>query len=132
LGLSVVQVKVLVAAVAAFVAGVGGGFLASYAQAGLPGSYATLGGLVWLAVLVTIGIRSNLAAVVAGLNFTFFPALVVHFLSTNWGNVPPALFGIGAVFVAQNPDGALAVQARQLRALLTRRPSQSPPSDLAS
>ena len=39
----------------------------------LPDNYATLAGLVWLAILVTAGARSNVAALVAGFTFTFFP-----------------------------------------------------------
>ena len=33
----------------------------------LPTNYSTLGGLVWLAILVSLGIRSNMAALMAGL-----------------------------------------------------------------
>ena len=120
MGLSVVQMKVLVAGLAAFVAGVGGGFLACYAKVALPDSYATLAGLVWLAVLVTAGTQSNMAALFAGFTFTFFPALVLTYLSKSWGQVPPALFGLGAIFVARNPEGALAVQGRQIRSLVAK------------
>jgi branched-chain amino acid transport system permease protein len=120
MGLSVIQMKVLVAGLAAFVAGIGGGFLAAYAKVALPDSYATLAGLVWLAVLVTAGTQSNMAALFAGFTFTFFPALVLTYLSKSWGQVPPALFGLGAIFVARNPEGALAVQGRQIRWLVAR------------
>ena len=66
-GISVLQMKVLVAALGAFVAGVGGSLLAIQDQAtALPANYATLLGVVWLAVLVTAGIRSNFAALAAG------------------------------------------------------------------
>jgi branched-chain amino acid transport system permease protein len=34
------------------------------------------------------------------------------------GNIPPILFGLGAIGVARNPDGVLAMQARQARALV--------------
>ncbi|HLY84733.1 MAG TPA: ABC transporter permease [Acidimicrobiales bacterium] len=128
IGLSVVQMKVLVAGLAAFVAGVGGGFLATYAKVALPDSYATLAGLVWLAVLVTAGVQSNMAALFAGFTFTFFPALVLTYLSKTWGQVPPALFGLGAIFVSRNPEGALAVQGRQIRWLIAKARRRSGPS----
>jgi branched-chain amino acid transport system permease protein len=121
LGLSVVQMKVLLSGIAAFVAAVGGGFLALYSKVALPANFATLGGMVWLAILVTVGIRSNVAAMFAGLSFVFVPALVLNYLPTSWGNVPPALFGLGAIFVARNPDGALVFHAQQIQSLLTRR-----------
>jgi branched-chain amino acid transport system permease protein len=82
-----------------------------------------------------VGIRSNVAAMFAGLSFTFVPALVLNYLPTSWGNVPPALFGLGAIFVARNPDGALVFHARQIQSLLTKRfrsrtPADAPPGEV--
>ena len=66
MGLSVIQMKMLVSGLAAFVAGVGGGLYAiAAASRRIPLDYATLLGLVWLAVLVTFGVRSNIAALLA-------------------------------------------------------------------
>ncbi|HSS11573.1 MAG TPA: ABC transporter permease [Acidimicrobiales bacterium] len=126
LGLSVLQMKVLLSTIAAFVAGIGGGFLASYSKVALPANYATLAGLVWLAVLVTTGIRSNPAAMLAGLTFTFIPAIFLTYVPVRWGSVPPALFGLGAIFVAQNPDGVVAYYARQLQSLFSKRSRGGP------
>src|SRR5207248_798753 len=72
-GLSVLQVKVIVGAVAAFVAAVGGGFLALDARVAQPQSFATFAGLVWLAVVVTLGVRSITAAALSGLAFALLP-----------------------------------------------------------
>ena len=46
-------------------------------------------------VLVTIGIRSTSAALIAGLSFAFIPEVFATYLPTSWGEVPPALFGLG-------------------------------------
>jgi branched-chain amino acid transport system permease protein len=119
-GISVLQMKLLVAGVAAFVAAVGGAILAMNQQSALPTNYATLGGIVWLAVLVTAGIRSNMAALVAGLMFTVLPGIAIQYLPGAWGQVPPALFGLGAILVAKNPDGWMAQQADQIRWLWRR------------
>jgi branched-chain amino acid transport system permease protein len=119
-GISVLQMKLLIAGVAAFVAAVGGAVLAMNQQSALPGNYATLGGIVWLAVLVTAGIRSNMAALVAGLMFTVLPGIALEYLPGTWGQVPPVLFGLGAVLVAKNPDGWMAQQADQARWLWRR------------
>jgi branched-chain amino acid transport system permease protein len=131
IGVSVLQMKVVVAALASFVAGVGGALLAVTQGVALPANYATLAGVVWLAVLVTQGIRSNIAALIAGLTFTIFPGLVLAYLPTWWGQVPPILFGLGAIGVARNPDGVLAMQARQLRWVVARmrRPGAVPPPE---
>ena len=61
LGLSVVQVKVIVGALAAFVAAVGGGFIALDARVAQPESYETFLGLVWLAVDAARGCEVDVA-----------------------------------------------------------------------
>ena len=74
-GISVVQMKVIAGALAALIAGIGGGLLAVAQTTFQPSEFATFAGIVWLAVLVTIGVRSNAAALVAGLTFVMLPAL---------------------------------------------------------
>lgn len=127
LGLSVVRMKLLVSALATYTAAVGGGFLAMNSQSSMPDSYNVFSGLVWLAVLVTIGSRSLVAALVAGLSFHLFPGVFHSYLPSAWAEVPVLLFGLGAVMVAKDPDGVLAAQARGLRRLLARRGPALPP-----
>jgi branched-chain amino acid transport system permease protein len=133
LGLSVLQMKVLVSGLAAFVAGVGGAFLAMDSRSALPSSFDTFAGIVWLAVLVTIGVRSILGAVVAGMAFTLIPALFSSYLSAKWGNVPPILFGLGAIGLAADPEGAAVSTVRRIRHLVLRSPGviELEESDLA-
>jgi len=119
-GLSVLGMKLLVATLGTFIAGVGGGLLALNYGNALPTSYATFGGLVWLAVFVTIGLRSITAAVIAGLSFTLLPGIFQTYLPTAWGNVPTLLFGLGAVAVAAHPDGQVAANARLAQGLLLK------------
>ena len=119
LGISVLQMKVLVAGLAAFVAGIGGAMLALSLGVALSANYATLTGVIWLAVLVTLGIRSNVAALFAGLSYTLLPG-IAGLPAEAWGNVPPVLFGLGAIAVAKYPDGTFAMQARQIRWVWTK------------
>jgi branched-chain amino acid transport system permease protein len=119
-GISVVQMKVIAGALAAFIAGVGGGFLALAQTSFQPSEFATFAGVIWLAVLVTIGIRSNAAALIAGVTFVMLPALAQAYLPTWTGNALPVLFGLGAISVARYPDGVLAEQGRRMRRLLLR------------
>jgi branched-chain amino acid transport system permease protein len=121
-GLSVLMNRVTLATFAAFVAGIGGSLLAIYADAAIPGSYATFSGLVWLAVLVAVGVRSIGAALIAGVLFSILPQVFLSYLPASWGELPPALFGLGAVLIARNPEGTLALHARQLQHLFSRRP----------
>jgi branched-chain amino acid transport system permease protein len=122
LGLSVVRLKVLVTALSTFVAALGGAFLAMWNGSSLPDSFHTFQGLVWLAVLVTIGVRSITAAALAGLAFTMLPNVFTTYLPSNpkWAYVPALLFGLGAVGVAVNPEGVVATHARQLQNLVGR------------
>ncbi|HZC53830.1 MAG TPA: branched-chain amino acid ABC transporter permease, partial [Mycobacterium sp.] len=119
-GLSVLGVKLLLGAISTFIAAIGGGLLALNYESALPTSYATFGGLVWLAVFVTIGLRSVTAAVLAGLSFTLMPGVFTTYLPASWGNVPTLLFGLGAIAVAVNPDGQVAMNARQIQGLVTK------------
>jgi branched-chain amino acid transport system permease protein len=120
LGLSVLQVKVIVGALAAFVAAVGGGFLALDARVAQPQSFATFAGLVWLAVVVTMGVRSITAAALAGLAFALLPGVFQTYVPARWGEVPALLFGLGAVMVARHPEGVVLYNGRQLRLALSR------------
>jgi branched-chain amino acid transport system permease protein len=121
LGLNIVLAKVFVAGAAATVAGIGGGFLALYSGAAVPTNFGTFLGLTWLAVLVTNGVRSNVAALFAGLAFSLIPALFLTYLSSGWQNVLPALFGLGAIMVVRNPDGVVVQNARQLESFVAGR-----------
>jgi branched-chain amino acid transport system permease protein len=121
-GISVVQMKVIAGSLAALIAGIGGGLLALAQTSFQPSEFATFAGVVWLAVLVTIGVRSNAAALIAGVTFVFPSALAQYYLST-WTWVPnalPVLFGLGAISAAKYPDGALAENSRKLRTLVLR------------
>jgi branched-chain amino acid transport system permease protein len=121
-GISVVQMKVIAGSLAALIAGIGGGLLALAQTSFQPSEFATFAGVVWLAVLVTIGVRSNAAALIAGITFVFPSALAQYYLST-WTWVPnalPVLFGLGAISAAKYPDGALAENSRKLRGLVLR------------
>ena len=120
MGLSVITMKMLVSGLAAFVAGVGGGLYALSFKQAIPLDYATILGLVWLAVLVTFGVRSNIAALLAGLLFTFSPAFIqtVLKLEAPWSDMPVLLFGLGAIALAQNPEGTVHQWAMGLQRML--------------
>jgi branched-chain amino acid transport system permease protein len=115
MGISVVPMKIIVAGLGALVAGIGGGFLVTAQTTAQPANFATFLGVVWLAVLVTIGVRSNVAALVAGLAFTLIPGLFQAYLPAWTAQIPPVLFGLGAIGVAKFPDGTVAQYGQYLR-----------------
>lgn len=134
MGLSVIQMKMIVAGLAAFVAGVGGGLYGLAKNQAVPAEYATLLGLVWLAVLVTFGIRSNIAALLAGCVFVLSPAFFTSELrlEAKWALVPTLLFGLGAIALARNPEGTVHQIAMSVQRALHRQTggrSPAPPPD---
>jgi branched-chain amino acid transport system permease protein len=128
LGISVVQMKIIVAGLAAMVAGLGGGFLITAQTSAQPGNFSTFIGVIWLAVLVTIGVRSNAAALVAGVRFALFPAIVLAYLPAWTASIPTLLFGLGAIGAARYPNGTLAQNGEMFRSWLIKRANrkQSP------
>jgi len=114
LGISVIHIKIIVSGLAAFIAGLGGVLLAMYSTTAAPESYLTFSGLIWIAVLVTVGVRSVGAAVLAGLLFAVMPGVFNTYLPPALGQLPPFLFGLGAIGLAANPNGVLATHARQI------------------
>jgi len=120
LGVSVWQMKVIVAGLAAFVAGIGGGLLAVAQGVALPSNYATLAGVVWLTAVVTMGVRSSAAALIAGMSLTVLPGLLLVYLPPWFGLLPLVFFGLGAIGLARNPDGLLAMEARHVQHVLVR------------
>ena len=120
-GISVVHMKVIAGALAAFVAGFGGALLAMAQTTFQPNQeFETFAGVIWLAVLVTNGIRSDAAALIAGVTFVMAPALTQAYLPSWTNNVLPVLFGLGAISAAKYPDGSLAELSRQLRRFVLR------------
>lgn len=119
-GISVVQMKVIVGALAALLAALGGGLLAVAQTSVLPSEFSTFLGVAWLAVLVTIGVRSTAAALLAGIAFVMLPAIAQAYLPEWTGNIPSILFGLGAIAAAKYPEGALAELSRQFRSQVLR------------
>jgi branched-chain amino acid transport system permease protein len=121
LGIRTVRLQVGVVGIGSFVAGLGGVLYAAYAGAAPPSDFATLTGLVWLTVVVSLGLRSATAAVLAGLTFAFVPALFLDYLPSSLSQLPAVLFGLGAIGAARAPEGVVAHQAVLLRRALERR-----------
>jgi len=113
--------KLVVFAISAAIAAVGGVMLASL-QGNVTGtSKVTVDGLLWLATVVLFGIRRPGAAVVAGVVGAVFPEILrggIHIGFIAWHGttsveIPSILFGLGAVTLARSPDGILADMAEK-------------------
>jgi len=106
-GISIVRTKLLAFGISAFVAGLGGGLYAMTIGRSVTTSYNVLLGIVWLAIVVTWGVRSVLGALIAGIVFAVVPQLVADNLSDAWVDLPTLLFGLGAIALAREPRGVL-------------------------
>jgi branched-subunit amino acid ABC-type transport system permease component/ABC-type branched-subunit amino acid transport system ATPase component len=134
-GIRVNRTKVLVFGLSAAIAGVGGILLGLFSFSVSQATAPPLIGLFWLALAVTFGIRRPGGALLAGLAYTGGAALF-HWIG---GVLPggsinalvtsdyfvPMLSGLGAITLAQEPDGLLALvgHRRVARQQSKRRPS---------
>jgi ABC-type branched-subunit amino acid transport system ATPase component/branched-subunit amino acid ABC-type transport system permease component len=117
-GISHVRAKLSVFAVSSAIAGVGGVLMASVSGQVTPNSYPASIGLLWLAVIVTFGVRHPGGAVLAGVAFALGPEVISWFTEST--RLPTILFGLGAINLATNPDGMVSQVSRSLRALRDR------------
>jgi branched-chain amino acid transport system permease protein len=141
IGHSVVRSKLVAFAVSGFIAAVGGGMLAFYELRAHPASYTTLTGIVWLAVVITLGVRTSVGPLLAGLAFVVLPELIGTWHWPHWAlQLPPLLFGLGAIGLAREPRGVVAQtsdqwirMAQKLKARAVRsRPPQPRPQEASA
>lgn len=125
IGVSVVRSKLFAFGVSSFVAGLGGALFAVTIGRASPTSFNVLVGIVWLAIVVTWGVRSVVGALIAGILFAVVPQLFSEYLPTSWHDVPTLLFGLGAIGMARQPRGVLFDLVRGFRRL---RPTRAPAS----
>ena len=92
-GISAVRTKLLIFAVSAAIAGFGGILYVTYSGAVTAGDYPTQTGIIWLAVMVTFGVRRPGYAVVAGLVYALMPQILSYVTTSTV--LPQILFGLG-------------------------------------
>jgi branched-subunit amino acid ABC-type transport system permease component len=127
IGINVRGARVAIFAVGSAIAGLGGVLVGI--QQGAVGifDFALLIGLLWLAVVVTVGVRGYRGALVAGLMFTIFPAAFSYVDISGIGQLPTVLFGLGAIGLAREPRGFLYEMEMRIR----RKRSRPPGTDVA-
>lgn len=136
-GVDPLRSKLVLFAVSAGMAGFAGAWFALVNSPMTNLSAPPLLGLVWLAVAVTFGIRRPGGAVIAGLVYAIQPVLLLG-IGTTWGapwsalpeglreliarpELSAALFGLGAIALAREPDGILAQVATRRQARRSAR-----------
>ena len=133
--------RILVFAVAAGIAGIGGVMLSLFSFAASNSTAPPLDGLTWLAFVVVFGVRRPAGALLAGLAVAAGTPLLnqlTHWLPGQTLNTLisspyflPILFGLGAIALAQEPDGILALRGgkklAKRRARARAKPEEATP-----
>jgi len=123
-GISPAKAQVALFALSAGIAGFGGAMYGLTNLSITNASVPPLIGLVWIAVAVTFGVRRPGGALLAGLAFTastqiyeqlahfsWMPHFLAELITSSY--FTPMLFGLGAINLAKNPDGLLAMIGSQ-------------------
>jgi ABC-type branched-subunit amino acid transport system ATPase component/branched-subunit amino acid ABC-type transport system permease component len=122
-GIRANRTKIMVFALSAAIAALGGVMLSLFSLAASNSTAPPEIGLYWLALAVLFGIRRPGGALLAGLAVGAGPA-IFHWIASGLpgGDIHalitspyflPMLFGAGAINLAQEPDGALALAGQQ-------------------
>ncbi|RNL62827.1 ATP-binding cassette domain-containing protein [Nocardioides marmoriginsengisoli] len=125
-GVSPASVKLTLFAVSSGIAGLGGIIAASVYGSINGGLFPPQLSFTWLAIIVVVGLRSPAAAIEAGMVAAVAPRVIsdgFNFGFVSWGGtsndlIAQAMFGLGAIQMASQPDGYLADVSRRAR---TRR-----------
>ena len=125
-GVSPTMTKLKIFAVSAAIAGLGGVMLAMFNQGASSSGTRAETGLLWLATVVLFGIRRPAGAILAGLAVVISPQIWQEISFWGWQGhksswFPSILFGLGAVSLAKNPEGMIAVTGLQNAARRAKR-----------
>ncbi len=115
-GVNTPRQKFMLFTISALMAGAGGILYAAYKGGVTNGDHTATEGLIWLAVVVTFGVRRPGAAVLAALVYGLSPHILNDYITTN-PYLPTVLFGLGGIGLAKNPEGFLVDTAAEFRKL---------------
>ncbi|HXA33536.1 MAG TPA: ATP-binding cassette domain-containing protein [Acidimicrobiales bacterium] len=118
-GASTIMPKFVLFGVSAAIAGFGGTLLSANNFRADPLNFPTTVGVVWIAVMAVFGVRRIGSAFIAGLVYILFPELLQHVTTSTL--LPTVLFGLGAISLAKNPDGIMAIRGLKDQAGRERR-----------
>ena len=136
IGINATRARITAFALAAGIAGLGGGLLAMKNEAAnYQASFLAPFGMFWVVIVVSLGPRTVEGAIQAGIGFIFFPELVLkQWIPWIVNNVQPwyemdtlplglqfVFFGLGAITYARHPEGVLEHSKRRSLARVQRR-----------
>lgn len=144
-GVAPMRAKLMLFGLSAGLAGFAGAWFALVNSPMTNLSAPPLLGMIWLAVAVTFGIRRPGGAVIAGIVYAALPVVLAgiggRWTGAPWSSIPESvrhlianpelaalMFGLGAISLAREPDGALAEVATAMRERRRSRAERAAPS----
>jgi branched-chain amino acid transport system permease protein len=133
IGINAVRWKILVFALSAAIAGVGGAMYGGLLQQTSTSDFGFFLSFVWVVLVLTLGSRTVEGAVNAGMAFVLFP-IVLGWIG-DWTHVGDrttvlqyVLFGYGAITYARHPEGIVEHQKRKSMERIQRWRARRAPS----
>ena len=141
-GIVAARSQVSIFALSAAIAGLGGALMGVTYNSFTNTTATSLLGLTWLAAAVTFGVRRPGGALIAGLSVVGTTQLFETIANWSWvphdfallttsTYFPSILFGMGAINLAMNPDGVLALFGEQQAARRRRRRARAEKAEAA-
>ncbi len=136
IGIDVSRQKIIVLAVSAFIAGIGGGLYGSYQSTVSPTDFVYLFSLTFVVVVMIVGSRTVGGAIQAGFAYVLLEQLFsLHSLPAWMTTMEPVVFGLAALTYVTHPEGVVehlrkvSVVAIERALVRVRRPE---PPDVSS
>ncbi len=110
-GINAMSLRIILFALAAGIAGLGGGMLTLHFENATPAETFSILGIVWVVLVVTLGARTVDGAANAAISFVVFAWLLGEL-----GFRPEfaiVFFGLGAITYARHPEGVVEFQTRK-------------------
>ena len=107
IGVNAARAKIVVFALSAGIAGVGGALYGSLQTTVSASDFNSLISLVFVVVVATTGVYTIEGAIEAGLAYVLLNNLVTSSLPPAWANLLEIVFGAGAVLYVLHPEGAI-------------------------
>jgi len=122
IGVNPARLKVIVFAVSAGIAGVGGALYASLDQSVSSSDFNTLISLVLVVVIATVGVSSIEGAIEAGIAYVLVNTVFTSDLPAQYSSLLELVFGAGVIVYVLHPEGVVEVAKRFVLDHVLRRP----------
>lgn len=122
IGVNPARLKIIVFAVSAGIAGVGGALYASLDQSVSSSDFNTLFSLVLVVVIATVGVSSVEGAIEAGIAYVLVNTVLTSDLPSQYSSLLELVFGAGVIVYVLHPEGVVEVAKRLVLDHVLRRP----------